>query len=170
MSKDKAAISSTPQDLALVRSFDAPRDLVFKAWTDPEHLAKWWGPKGFTTTLKKWETRPGGAILLDMHAPFGTIYPMGGSFIELTPPEKLVFKSAALDPAGKAIFEILNTVSFADDGKRTTLTLQTRVLSKTGEADQYLKGQKEGWTMSLDRLEALVTGDSPRRAAPRSKD
>jgi uncharacterized protein YndB with AHSA1/START domain len=149
----------TPQDLTLVRTFDAPRDLVFKAWTDPLHLARWWGPSGFTTTLKKWEPKPGGGILLDMNAPYGAIYPMGGSFVEVAPPETLVFKSAALDDAGKAIFEILNTVLFADEGGKTRLTVQTRVLSKRGEADQYLKGQKEGWSQSLDRLQALVVPD-----------
>jgi uncharacterized protein YndB with AHSA1/START domain len=147
---------SIPQDLTLVRTFDAPRDLVFKAWTDPGHLAKWWGPSGFTTTLRKWEPRPGGSILLDMNAPYGAIYPMGGSFVEVTPPEKLVFKSAALDETGNAIFEILNTISFADEGGKTRLTVQTLVLSKRDGADEYLKGQKEGWSQSLDRLQALV--------------
>jgi uncharacterized protein YndB with AHSA1/START domain len=152
---------STPQDLTLVRKFDAPRDLVFKAWTDPVHLAKWWGPAGFTNTLKKWEAKPGGAILLDMNAPDGAIYPMGGSFVEVAPPERLVFKSAALDEKGEAILESLNTVSFADEGGKTRLTMQTRVLSKRGKADQYLKGQKEGWSQSLDRLRDLVAPSSP---------
>jgi uncharacterized protein YndB with AHSA1/START domain len=156
MSTEKTVSDSNSQNITLVRAFDAPRDLVFSAWTDPVHLVKWWGPTGFTTTLKKWEAKPGGGILLDMNAPFGTVYPMGGGFVEVTPPERLVFKSAALDPAGRAIFEILNTVSFADEGGKTRLTLQTRVLSKRGKADQYLKGQKEGWSLSLDRLQALV--------------
>jgi uncharacterized protein YndB with AHSA1/START domain len=157
MSKEKTPPSPTSPELTLVRTFDAPRDLVFRAWTDPVHLAKWWGPTGFTTTVKKWEPKPGGGILLGMNAPNGTIYPMGGSFVEVVPPDRLVFKGAALDAAGNAIFEILNTVSFVDEGKKTRLTLQTHVLSKRGEADQSLKGQKEGWSLSLDRLQALVT-------------
>jgi uncharacterized protein YndB with AHSA1/START domain len=159
MSKEKVTPSSIPQELTLVRTFSAPRDLVFKAWTDPVHLAKWWGPAGFTTTMKKWEAHPGGAILLEMNAPYGEVYPMGGGFVQVSPPEKLVFKASALDAAGEAIFEVLNSVSFEDEGGKTKLTLQTRVLSKRPDADQYIKGQKEGWTQSLERLEALVTRD-----------
>jgi uncharacterized protein YndB with AHSA1/START domain len=157
MSKEKSPPDSIPQELTLVRTFNAPRDLVFKAWTDPVHLSEWWGPAGFTTTLKKWDAHAGGAILLDMHAPYGEVYPMGGGFVQVSPPEKLVFKSSPMDAAGKAIFEILNTVSFEDVGGKTRLTLHTRVLSKNPDADQYLKGQKEGWSQSLVRLEALVT-------------
>jgi uncharacterized protein YndB with AHSA1/START domain len=138
--------------------FDAPRDLVFKAWTDPIHLAKWWGPSGFTTTLKTWEPRSGGAILLDMNAPNGAVYPMSGRFTEVNPSVKLVFTSSALDQQGNAIFEVLNSISLAEEGGKTKLTLHTRVLSKRPEADQYLKGQKAGWTQSLDRLAMLVAG------------
>jgi uncharacterized protein YndB with AHSA1/START domain len=158
MSTGKPASGQGLQELTLVRTFDAPRDLVFRAWTDPGHLSKWWGPAGFTTTMKKWEARPGGAILLEMNAPYGEVYPMGGGFVEIEPPDRLVFKSAALDGSGKAIFEILNTVSLADEGGKTRLTLHTRVLSKQGDSDQYLKGQEEGWSQSLERLEALVAG------------
>lgn len=157
MSKERPASGPVANELTLVRTFDAPRDLVFRAWTDPAHLLKWWGPAGFTTNMRKWEPHPGGAILLDMIAPYGEVYPMGGSFVEVAPPRRLVFKSSALDKAGKSIFEILNTVTLVEDGTRTKVTLHTRVISKQGDADQYLKGQREGWTQSLDRLETLVT-------------
>ena len=146
-----------PDELTLTRALDAPRDLVFKAWTDPVSLAKWWGPGGFTTTVKTWEPRPGGAIRLDMNSPNGVVYPMSGRFMEVASPGKLVFTGSALDKEGNALFEVMNTLSLADEGGKTKLTLHARVLSKRPEADQHIKGQKEGWTQSLDRLEALVT-------------
>jgi uncharacterized protein YndB with AHSA1/START domain len=150
-----------PEELNLTRVFNAPRDLVFQAWADPAHLVQWWGPGGFTTTLKTWDTRPGGAILLDMNAPNGVVYPMSGQFVEWLPPEKLVFTSSALDAAGQAIFEIQNALTFAVEGTKTKLTLHARVITKRPDADQYLKGQKVGWSQSLDRLDALVTGPNP---------
>jgi len=158
MTPENTSPRPPPNELNLTRIFAAPRALVFQAWTDPAHLAQWWGPGGFTTTLKTWEARTGGAILLDMNAPNGTVYPMSGKFVELVPPEKIVFLSAALNAAGQPIFEVMNSIALADEGGKTKLTLHTRVISKQPEADQYLKGQKAGWTQSLDRLESLVTG------------
>jgi uncharacterized protein YndB with AHSA1/START domain len=150
---------SRPADyeMTTVRTFSAPRELVFKAWTDPELLARWWGPGGFSTTMKKWFPRAGGEILLDMNAPNGAVFPMGGKFVEVKPPERIVFESAALDPNGDAIFEILNSVTLADLGGKTELTLHAKVLRMRPEARQYLNGQKVGWSQSLDRLESLVT-------------
>jgi uncharacterized protein YndB with AHSA1/START domain len=144
-------------EMNTVRTFAAPRELVFKAWTDPALLAKWWGPEGFSTTMKKWVPRAGGEILLEMNAPNGAVYPMGGKFVALNAPEMIVFESAALDPKGDAIFEVVNSVTLADVGGKTRLTLHAKVLMMRPEARQYLKGQKIGWSQSLDRLEALVT-------------
>jgi uncharacterized protein YndB with AHSA1/START domain len=144
-------------EMTTVRTVAAPRELVFKAWTDPALLAQWWGPCGFSTTMKKWVPRTGGEILLEMNAPNGVVYPMGGKFVEVKSPERVVFESAALDKNGDAIFEVLNSVTFADLGGKTKLTLHAKVLSMRPEARQYLKGQKVGWSQSLDRLEALVT-------------
>jgi uncharacterized protein YndB with AHSA1/START domain len=62
------------QELIITRVFDAPRKLVFKAWTDPKHVAQWWGPNGFTNPVCELDVRPGGAIRIDMHGPDGTIY------------------------------------------------------------------------------------------------
>jgi uncharacterized protein YndB with AHSA1/START domain len=155
----KAAIDrKPPEELKLTRIFDAPREVVFRAWIDPLHLAQWWGPGGFTTTVKAWEPKKGGAILLNMNAPNGTVYPMGGTFVEVAHPERIAFTSCALDEKGDAIFEIMNTVSFADEGGQTRLSLHARVLSKLPGADPYLKGQKAGWTQSLDRLDAHARG------------
>jgi uncharacterized protein YndB with AHSA1/START domain len=71
-------IAHEEQELVLTRVFDAPRELVFKVWTDPKHLARWWGPRGFTNPVCELDLRPGGAILIHMRGPDGTVYPMTG--------------------------------------------------------------------------------------------
>jgi len=143
--------------LEISRLFNAPRELVFAAWTDPTQLAQWWGPKGFTNPRCEVNVRPGGKIHIDMRAPDGTVYPMGGTFREVIPPEKLVFTSSALDANGNPIFVNLNTVSFDDFGDgRTMLTVRAQVIEKTPSAAQYLKGMNLGWSLSIDRLEAFV--------------
>lgn len=158
-----------PQELVLKRVFDAPRELVWKVWTDPAHLAQWWGPKGFTNPRCEWNAQPGGSIHIDMRAPDGVVYPMSGEMKEVAPPERLVFISHALDEHGKSMFDVLNTVTLTDQRGKTALTLEARVLTATERAPQYLKGMEMGWTMSLDRLsdhlaqsvqeEAQLSGD-----------
>jgi uncharacterized protein YndB with AHSA1/START domain len=148
--------SSTPGNLLLTRVFNAPRALVFKAWTDPVHVAQWWGPHGFTNPRCDLDVRPGGAIRVDMRGQDGTVYPMVGEYREIVEPERLVFTSGALGGDGKLLFEILNTVTFAEDCGRTTLTLETRVLNQIGDAARYLSGQSRGWGQSIERFEAYV--------------
>jgi len=143
---------SSEWDLVITRVFDAPRELVWKVWTDPAHLAQWWGPKGFTNSRCEWNARPGGTIHIDMRAPDGVVYPMSGVVNEIIPPERLVFVSSALDEKGKSMFDVLNTVTLKDQGGKTALTLEARVLTTTARAPQHLKGMEMGWNMSLDRL------------------
>ena len=152
----KAAENGVGLEVSFTRTFDAPRKLVFKMWTDPKHLAQWWGPTGFTTPRCELDARAGGAIRVDMRGPDGTIYPMGGEFREVVEPERLVFVSAALDEAGKPMFENLNTVTFAEYAGKTTITLHTRVIRSTPEAMQYLSGMELGWKLTLDKLEAYA--------------
>jgi uncharacterized protein YndB with AHSA1/START domain len=147
---------NTPGNLMLTRIFNAPRALVFKAWTDPFHLARWWGPHGFTNPRCEWDLRPGGQIDVHMRGPDGRVYPMFGEYREIVEPERLVFTTGALDADGSRLFEILNTVTFAETGDQTTLTLRTEVLNVTPEAAQYLDGQAEGWAQSLERFETLI--------------
>lgn len=143
-------------EVAFTRIFDAPRSLVFKLWTDPAHIAVWWGPHGFRNPRCEWDARPGGKIHIDMRGPDGRICPMSGRFEEVAEPERLVFVSSALDESGNAIFEILNTVLFAENAGKTTLTLTARVISSTPNAPQYLKGMEMGWTQTLERLAQRV--------------
>jgi len=156
MSAHKAKTSSTMPcsewDLVITRVFDAPRELVFKAWTESKHVAQWWGPTGFTNPLCELDVRVGGTIRIDMRAPNGVVYPMKGVFDEIDEPERLVFISSALDEKGNSMFDVLTNVTFAEQGGKTELTMQARVIKATAQAQQYLQGMEAGWTLSLDRL------------------
>jgi len=155
--------SITPKEgheLVLTRIFDAPRELVFKAWTDPKIVAQWWGPHRFTNPVCELDARPGGAIRIHMRGPDGTVYPMTGTYQEIVEPERIVFTSAALDAAGNPMFELLTTVTFAEEGGKTKQILRTRVIKSTAEAAPYLAGMEAGWTQSLDRLTAYLAAYS----------
>jgi uncharacterized protein YndB with AHSA1/START domain len=140
------------QTMITTRIFDAPREVVFQAWTDPKQLQRWWGPKGFTNPVCEVDARPGGAIRIHMRAPDGTVYPMTGVFHEVVVPERLVFTSSALDANGNPLFEVLNTVTFAEEGGKTKLTVHASVSKVIGDAAPHLAGMEQGWSMTLDRL------------------
>lgn len=150
-------MESPEWDLVITRVFDAPRELVFKAWTETRHVVQWWGPKGFTNPACELDVRVGGAIRIHMRAPDGVVYPMTGVFEEIVPPERLVFVASALDGDGNSMFDVLTTVIFADQRGKTALALRLRVIKATAQASQYLKGMEAGWTQSLDRLGAHLT-------------
>jgi uncharacterized protein YndB with AHSA1/START domain len=146
------------QELITTRVFDAPRAVVFRAWTDPAQMQRWWGPKGFTNPVCEVDARPGGAILIHMRGPDGTVYPMTGVFQEVVEPERLVFTSSALDQKGEPLFEVLNIVTFAEEGGKTRLSLHVTVSKVKAEAAPHLAGMETGWSMTLDRLAAEVGG------------
>ncbi len=148
------------QELVLTRVFNAPRALVWKAWTDPKHLAQWWGPHHFTNPLCEIDVRAGGVIRIVMRGGDGVVYPMAGVYLEIVEPERIVFTSGALDQTGKMIFEFLNTVMLAEKGGKTTLTLESRLMKSSAEAKPYLSGHKAGWGQSSERLAAHLTGQS----------
>ena len=146
----------TGQEFVITREFNAPRELVFKAWTDAKHLAQWWGPRGFTNPVCEWDVRPGGKIYDVMRAPNGTDYPMGGEFREIVPPEKVAFTCGPLDDKGNMIFELLHTATFTEEKGKTKLVLHSKVLRATPEANQYISGFEPGMGSSLERLAELV--------------
>lgn len=145
------------KEIVLTRVFDAPRELVWKAWTDPKQLARWWGPKGFTNPVCEVDARVGGAWHIVMRSPAGDEYPCGGVYREIMAPERLVFTNIATDSQGNPIIDGLTTVIFAEQGGKTKLTLQTRGTALVDYAVAYLTGMETGWSQSLDRLQAYVT-------------
>jgi uncharacterized protein YndB with AHSA1/START domain len=162
-----AAAPKSPADRELVftRVFDAPREIVFKAWTDPERLKRWWGPNGFTNPVCELDPRPGGAIRIHMRGPDGTVYPNRGVFHEIVEPERLVFSIGADDQQGNIIIEVVNTVTFTEQGGKTTLTLQSRIIKATAEAAPYLAGMESGWSQALDHLAAEIAAEPKERSS-----
>ncbi len=152
-------MTENSRDLTLTRVFDAPRELVFKAWTDEKLLAKWWGPKGFTNPVSELEPRPGGSINIVMEDAEGLIkkgsrYPMTGTYQVVDEPSRLVYTSEAL-MNGKPIIETTVTVTFEAQGDKTKMTLHVLVTHATPEAEMPLRGMEMGWSQSLDKLSEL---------------
>ena len=141
--------------MTIVRTFNAPRALLWKAWTDPEHLKQWFGPTHFTNPFCEVDLRTGGAFRLTMQSPDGTLYPIDAVYDEVREPEQLTWTSSVEHEGGVA-FEIRQVVTFAERDGKTEMTLQAFVLRATPESAGALGGMNEGWSQSLDKLEALL--------------
>jgi uncharacterized protein YndB with AHSA1/START domain len=140
-----------PEERVLVieRVFDAPRDLVFKAWTEPERLVRWFGPRGFTNTVLKSDFRPGGAYHFHMRSPEGNDHWLQGFYREIVPPERLVSTYAWADAEGKPTRpETLLTVTFEEEHEKTKLRLHQAVFESVTARDLH----NGGWSSSLDCL------------------
>jgi uncharacterized protein YndB with AHSA1/START domain len=132
------------REFTITRVYEAPRELVWRAWTDPEHMAAWFGPRGITTPRSTItvDLRPGGAFEFTMVSDDeGTEYPSGGTFVEVQAPERLVWRDRDID--------LLVTVTFSDLGDRTEMTCH--VVGETGGAEAY-----DGWSTMFDKLGELV--------------
>ena len=120
------------REIVLSRVFDAPRELVFDAWTDPVHIAEWWGPNGFTTTLHEMDVRVGGRWRFVMHGPDGIDYPNEVIYTEVLRPERLVYDhGSGTDDSDR--FEA--TVTFVERAGKTEITLRM-VLSTVAERER----------------------------------
>lgn len=149
-------IITAERTVTITRVFDAPRELLFRLWTEPKHMAQWWGPHGFTNPRCELDVRAGGAIHIDMQGPNGVVYPMTGTFREIMPPRRLVFEAVAEDQDGKALLRSLTVVTFADEGGKTRLTVHADAIGLAAAAPQMLAGMEAGWTQSLEKLAALA--------------
>jgi uncharacterized protein YndB with AHSA1/START domain len=148
-----AAMGAGVHEMLMSRVVLAPRELVWQAWTDPVHLAEWWGPRGFSAPRCELDLRVGGALRVDMQHPDGTVRQMVGKFLEIVPPERLVFTAFPLDPNGKPFFEATNAVDFRQEGPMTRINLRATV-EKIHDpiALRFLTGRDQGWAESLYRL------------------
>jgi uncharacterized protein YndB with AHSA1/START domain len=156
MATTTTAAAQAAQTLVITRVFDAPRALVWKVWTDPVHLARWWGPKDFTNPVCEVDLQPGGTLNIVMRGPDGVDYPMTGVFREIVEPERLVFSARVDDDAADVHLEVLTTVTLAEQGAMTRLTMRAEVVRATPAAAPMLAGMDEGWNQSLDRLDAYL--------------
>ncbi|PJZ49978.1 SRPBCC family protein [Leptospira saintgironsiae] len=145
------------KEMILTRTLNAPRDLVWKAWTDPNMVSQWWGPHGFTAPLCQLDLRPGGEILIHMKDPDGGINPMNGTYKEIVALEKIVFSSyIAFEMDGKKpAAEIQITILFADKGSQTELQVRALPIKVDPELYPAVEGMEEGWTQTLDKLTAI---------------
>jgi uncharacterized protein YndB with AHSA1/START domain len=144
------------EEMVLTRVLAAPRTLVFKAWTDPEQLAEWWGPHGFTAPRCEVDARPGGALRIDMRGPDGVTFPMVATFTELVEPERLSFTATVPDEDGVSQIETRTIVTFEEQGGKTTLTVRSRVVKATKAGETYVEGMQVGWSQTIERLAELV--------------
>jgi uncharacterized protein YndB with AHSA1/START domain len=168
----------TEQDFVISRTFDAPRALVWKAWTEPERLAQWWGPKGCTISVVKHDLRPGGIFHYAMQFQQGRDT-WWGRFVyrEIAEPERLVFVNSFSDTEGgltRAPFketiplEILITVTLDEEDGRTTLTLRGRPINATEEERKtYIDmfgSMQQGFGGTFDKLaQYLASSETPMR-------
>jgi uncharacterized protein YndB with AHSA1/START domain len=154
------------REIVLTRVFEAPRELVWKAWTEPERLMRWWGPKGFTSPVCKIDLRVGGVYLFCMRSPEGRDYWSTGVYREIVAPERIVCTDSFADEKGNPVpasdygmagdwpAELLVTVTFEDQQGKTKLTLRHAGIP-SGEMSDMTQA---GWNESLDKLaEALAT-------------
>jgi uncharacterized protein YndB with AHSA1/START domain len=155
------------QDLVITRLFKAPRALVFRAWSDPQHLMRWFCPDGFTTPLCTVDFRVGGIFHYYMRAPDGKDYHGRGVYQELVVPERIAYLDTFTDANGQVVppsfygipgnevVESLVTVTFEAQGDQTLLTIRHAL---RGSAEETA-GAREGWTQMLGHLaKALAEG------------
>lgn len=143
------------REIVHTRLLDAPRELVWEAWTDPRHVAQWWGPNGFTNTIQEMNVTPGGVWRLVMHGPDGTDYPNRMTFHEVVRPERLVYSHDSDQDDDENQFHV--TVTLDDEGGKTRLVMRALFASAAARAkvvEEY--GAIEGGTQTLNHLEQFL--------------
>ena len=150
--RNSAAAGATKLELTIRRTFDAPRALVFRAWTEPQHLAQWSCPRGFTMIENRGELRVGGAFFACMRSPEGEDHRMSGVYREIVPPERLVFRHTWLDEKGTPGPETLVTVTLAERNGRTEMTFHQGIFESVASRD----GHEGGWSSCFELLAELL--------------
>ncbi|MCC6995371.1 MAG: SRPBCC family protein [Deltaproteobacteria bacterium] len=146
--------SIADRELVVTRRFDAPRALVWSAWTEPARFCQWMGPRGFTTTVQAMDVRRGGQALYLMVGPDGTEWMNRARFTEVVPPERLVYLLDAGVDDDPATFEVTVTLASSADGKQTQLTMRTLFPSAAELERVKAFGAVEGGQQTLDKLAA----------------
>jgi uncharacterized protein YndB with AHSA1/START domain len=150
------------REATIARTFDAPRELVWRAWTDPDELKRWFMPHGFTVPQCEVDLREGGRLHMTVRAPDGSESANDGTFEEIDAPSRLVVTTGAFHgPDGTPMLEVRNTVTFDDVDGKTDVRIHAVVTKATPELAAALAGMDEGWLQSLDKLDAVLTGGQP---------
>ena len=148
--------STKTRELTITRLFDAPRELVFDAWTKPEHLAQWFGPRGFSISHCELDARPGGKLRIVMRAPDDSDCPMIGVFSEVVRPTRLVYTNIPLDGNDRPLAEGTTTVTFDNHAGKTKLVMHTVMHFHVDAPAGMSNGMEPGWNQTLDRLGEFV--------------
>lgn len=157
-------------EIVLRRIFNAPRDLVFQVWTEPQYIVKWWGPSNLNSTCKI-DLRVGGLFQIVMHSSDGIDYPIEGEYLEIVIPERIV-STVSLDGHPPEWFAMLNslrpsangkpfkrlvwTILFDEINSKTEVTIRTHFITDE-DRDAFLKmGMAEGWSQSFERFDEVI--------------
>lgn len=147
----------TDRELVLTRLIDAPREKLYRAWTEPELVKQWFAPRPWTTPVVELDVRPGGSALFVMRSPEGQDMPNHGTYLEVVPNERLVSTDAftrAWEPSAKPFMLLI--VTFEDEGGKTRYTARVRHWTVEDKQAHEKMGFHEGWGLCADQLTALV--------------
>jgi uncharacterized protein YndB with AHSA1/START domain len=156
-------------EVTITRIFDAPRELVWKAWTDPEIFKRWWGPEGFTSPVAKIDLRVGGKFDGSMRSPDGHDFWGTGVYREIVPPERLVMTDSFADEQGNVVpathygfdadfpRELLITVILEKHEGKTKLTLKHSGVGRVD--DKHRNDMEQGWRQSFNKLEKVLESE-----------
>ncbi|HEY9608088.1 SRPBCC domain-containing protein [Allocoleopsis sp.] len=153
VAKDRETIATSERELTITRVFNAPRSLVFKVWTQPEHFSRWLGPKDFTTIGCQMNVQVGGMYRACIRSPEGNDHWMQGVYREITEPERLVFTFAWEDENNQPKHETLVTVTFEEHDNKTLMTFQQAIFESIESRDSH----NTGWSECFDRLATYLT-------------
>lgn len=158
MDAGKSHYDLSARTIVTTRVIEAPRELVFDAFSDPAHLARWWGPNGFSTTTSRFDFKPGGEWRFVMHGPDGRDYQNRITFDEIVRPERIAYRHGGGDDAEPIHFQ--NVITFEDLGGRTRITMNALFPSKEAR-DFVIRDHQadEGGRQTLGRLAQFVEGD-----------
>lgn len=157
---------TSDNDIVVTHVFDAPRDLVFKAFMDPDRIRRWWGPRDYTIIHCTIDPRPGGTFHYCMRSPEGTDFWGIATYRELVPGERIAFDDSFSDAEGNIVpaqhygmtgnwpLKVPTTISLTEDAGRTTLTLR---ISRTPDNDAERELSKGGWVESFNRLNEYLS-------------
>jgi uncharacterized protein YndB with AHSA1/START domain len=157
-SPENTAPATSDRELVINRIINAPREKIYRAWTEPELLKQWFTPRPWTTSVVETDVRPGGASLIVMRGPDGNEFPNRGVYLEVVPNERLVFTDAyteAWEPATKPFMTVVLTFEDAGAGKTNYTARVLHWTSADREAHEKM-GFHAGWGKATDQLEALV--------------
>jgi uncharacterized protein YndB with AHSA1/START domain len=164
---NNADVDIRDRELVITRIYDAPVKLVYKLWTDPQHVSQWWGPKTYTIPVCEIDLRPGGEYLYVMRSPKGDDFPVKGKFINIVPNERVVYTDDMFenvdfwrhmlggkvgDDVDFTTIQSIITVTFEKVENKTRLTLTTRFVSNEVRDAMIGMQMAEGWTQSLEKL------------------